>query len=73
MSELEDIRINLGKVMKDNGYVHALIAKKSGITETKLSKILSLTRRLEANELFAICDAIHMTPTELRNYKAMKR
>lgn len=66
----EDIRINLRKVFEDRGCVHALIARKAGITEEKLSLILSLKRRLDANELFALCDALRMTPTELRNYKS---
>ena len=67
-----DIRVNLRMVFKDRGYVQALIAKKANLTEAKLSQILNLTRKLEANELFDICDAIHMTPTELRNYKSRK-
>lgn len=63
-----DIRENLRCVIKDKGYIQAAIARKANINPSKLSQILSKDRRLEANELFDICNAVNMTPTELKEY-----
>lgn len=35
----------------------------------KLSQVVNLERKLEANELFALCDAMEITPVELAEYK----
>ncbi|MCM1439911.1 MAG: helix-turn-helix domain-containing protein [Roseburia sp.] len=65
----QDIRDNLKVVIRDKGYIQAVIAKKANISPCKLSQILNKSRKLEANELFDICEVIEMTPSELRNYK----
>lgn len=65
-----DIRNSLKQVMKDRCCIHAAIARRANISPCKLSLILSLNRRLEANEFFSLCDALDMTPEELKNYKA---
>ncbi len=64
-----DVRLNLKGVIKDKGYIQAVIAKKSNLSPAKFSQILNLERRLEANELFDVCAAIDMTPMELKQYK----
>ena len=64
-----DVRVNLRNVIKDRGYIQGVIARKSNLSATKLSQILKLERKLEANELFDICAAINMTPMELWEYK----
>lgn len=64
-----DIRVNLKSVIRDKCYIQAAIAKKANMTPCKLSQVLNLERRLEANELFALCDAVNMTPMELAEYK----
>lgn len=63
-----DIRNNLRAVISDKGYIQAVIANKAKISPSKLSQILNKSRRLEANELFSICDAIEMSPNNLRHY-----
>lgn len=65
-----DIRDNLKAVIRDKSYIQAAIARKANLTPMKFSQILSKERRLEANELFDICEAIDMTPMELRNYSS---
>jgi len=67
-----DIRINLKNVIKDKGYIQAVIAKKSNLSAVKFSQILNLERKLEANELFDICASIEMTPMELAEYRSGK-
>lgn len=64
-----DIRDNLKAVIKCKGFVQATIAKKANLAPAKLSQILNKERRLEANELFNLCEALEMTPTELRSYE----
>ncbi len=64
-----DIRDNLKAVIRDKSYIQAAIARKANLSPMKLSQILSKERRLEANELFDICEAIEMTPMELRDYQ----
>lgn len=64
-----DIRVNIRQVIKDKGYKQAAIAKKANLSASKLSQILNLDRKLEANELFSLCKAIEMTPMELKDYE----
>lgn len=66
---MKDIRVNLKNLIKERGYIQAVIAKKSNLSAAKFSQILNLERKLEANELFDVCDAIEMTPMELRDYE----
>lgn len=65
-----DIRDNLKQVIEDRCCVQAAIARRANISPDKLSLILSQNRKLEANELFDLCDALNMTPVELKNYKS---
>lgn len=64
-----DVRVNLRSVIRDRGFSQASIARKAGMTPFKLSQVVNLNRKLEANEMFALCDAIGMTPVELAEYK----
>lgn len=67
---MRDIRINLKNVIKDKGLKQVSIALKIGVTPNKLSQIVNLERKLDANEMFAICEAIGMTPGELYEYNS---
>lgn len=67
-----DIRENLRAVIKDKGFIQAVIARKANITPCKLSQVLKKERKLDANELFDICMAIDMTPTELSEYRSVR-
>lgn len=65
-----DVRVNLGNVIKDKGYIQASVASRAGMSPCKLSQVVNLERKLDANELFAICEVIEMTPVELAAYKS---
>lgn len=41
----------------------------SCICNVNLSAVLTKTRKLEANELFNLCDAMGVTPVEVKDYK----
>ena len=63
-----DIRDNLREFIKDKGYSQTKLAAKSNLSGVQLSQILLKKRKLDANELFDLCHAIEITPSELRNY-----
>lgn len=64
-----DVRRNLKYVICDKGYIQAVIAKKANLSPSKLSQVLNFERRLEANEMLALCKAMDITPMELAEYK----
>lgn len=63
-----DIRNNVRMVIKERGFSQAAIAKKAGLSPSKLSQVVNLERKLEANEMFALCNAMGITPMELSEY-----
>ncbi len=65
-----DIRDNLKKVISDKGFIQATVAKKAGLSPCKLSAVLSKSRKLEANEMFNLCEAIGISPCELKDYNS---
>ena len=64
-----DIRLNLKSMIRDRGYIQAVIANKANMSPCKLSQVINHERRLEANEMFALCEAMNVTPMELAEYK----
>lgn len=64
-----DVRVNLKYLIKDKGYIQAVLAKKAGMAPCKLSQVVNLERKLEANEMFALCEAMGVTPVELAEYE----
>ena len=64
-----DIRDKLKAFLWDKGYSQKRVAEMANLSDSKLSAILLKRRKLDANELFDICNAIEITPSELREYK----
>ena len=64
-----DVRINLKEIIRDRGYIQATLAKRAGMNPSKLSQVVNLERKLEANEMFSLCAAMNITPVELAEYK----
>ncbi len=67
---MTDVRINLREIIRDRGFRQAAIAGKAGMSPCKLSQVVNLERKLEANEMFALCNAMNITPVELSEYKS---
>lgn len=65
---MEDIRDNLKSVIEYRGVKQANVAKKANMTPAKLSSIVNKNRKLEANEMFSLCDVLDITPQELRKW-----
>lgn len=63
-----DIRNNVRAIIKERGFSQAAIARKAGLSPCKLSQVVNLERKLEANEMFALCNAMGITPVELSEY-----
>lgn len=63
---MEDVRLILKSVINDRGFSQAAIARKANISPSKLSDILNLRRRLDANEMFDICDAMEISYSDLK-------
>ena len=55
---LTDVRINLREIIRDRGFRQASIAWKAGMSPGKLSQVVNLEIKLEANEMFALCNAM---------------
>lgn len=67
---MTDVRISLREIIRDKGFRQAAIAGKAGMSPCKLSQVVNLERKLEANEMFALCNAMGITPVELSEYKS---
>lgn len=65
-----DVRDKLKLVIEDRCCIQAAVARKANMEPDKLSLILSKKRKLDANELFNLCDVLGITPMELLQYKA---
>lgn len=65
-----DVRVNLRAFIRDKGYIQAVLAKRAGMNPSKLSQVVNLERKLEANEMFALCEVMNVTPVELAEYKS---
>ena len=63
---MSDVRVVLKSIIHDRGFSQAAIARKAKMSPAKLSDILNLRRRLEANEMFALCDAMNINYSDLR-------
>lgn len=64
-----DIRENLKLFITEKGYMKSIIARKSNLTPSQFSNILNKSRKLDANELFDICNTLDITPDELKNFR----
>ena len=67
--KVADVRVNLRDIIRDRGFRQSAIAGKAGMSPCKLSQVVNLERKLEANEMFALCSAMGITPVELFEYK----
>lgn len=62
-----DVRDNIRFAIKERCFIQSSIAMRAHMSPSVLSMILSKKRRLEANELYDLCAAMEISPTELRD------
>ena len=60
-----DVRDSVATEIKSRGFKQSAIAAKAGLTEQQLSDIINKRRKLDANELFSLCDALMIDPNYL--------
>lgn len=65
--QVVDVRDTIREAITERGYIQSAVAKKARLTPAKLSGILNKSRKLEASELFILCDILHLDPRELMN------
>lgn len=57
-----DARDGVRWLIQQSGMKQRAVAEKAGLTEQQMCDILNRRRKLDANELFAICKAVGVTP-----------
>ncbi len=62
---MRDVRDVLDKEIQRRGFKQSAIAHMAGLKKQQLSDILNKRRKLGADELFALCDAIGISPNEI--------
>lgn len=60
-----DVRDGVRRAISDSGMKQNVVALRAGLTEQQLCDIVNKRRRLDANEMFAICDVLGVTPNDL--------
>lgn len=60
-----DVRDTIGRFIREKGVKQSIISAKAGMTEQQLSDVVRKRRKLEANEMFALCDALGINPNEI--------
>lgn len=61
-----DVRDNIRVAIKERCFTQSAIAAKADMSPVILSMILNKKRKLEANELYDLCKAMEISPTELQ-------
>lgn len=69
---MADIRDQISRIIQDKAYKQSIIAQRAGMSSDQLCAILKKRRKLEANELFRVCDALGMSPEAVAGYGAKK-
>ena len=67
---MEDVRLILKTLIAERGFNQAAIARKAQMSPSKLSDILNLRRRLDANEMFDLCDAMEINYSDLKPHRS---
>lgn len=62
---MRDARDGIADEIQKRGFKQAAIAEKAGLTEQQLSDIICKRRKLDANEMFALCKAMGIMPNVL--------
>ena len=57
---MRDARDGLAFELKRRGFKQAAIANMAGLTEQQLSDIVNKRRKLDANEMFRLCEAMRI-------------
>ncbi len=62
---MRDARDGIADAIRESGYKQSAIAAKAGLTNMQLSGIIHKQRKMDANEMFRLCEALNTTPNDL--------
>ncbi len=62
---MRDVRDVVAFFICDRCFKQTAVAKKTGMTDQQLSDVVNKRRKLDANELFRLCEAINISPNEV--------
>lgn len=60
-----DVRKILKGEIERRGFNQAAIARKAGMTSQQLSDVFNMRRKLESNEMLAVCEAMELNLMEI--------
>ena len=60
-----DARDGVLRVIRHAGMKQKIVAERAGLTEQQLSDVVNKRRKLDANALFSICEALGVTPNDV--------
>ena len=63
-----DVRGGVKNAIEDLGYKQVSVAEKIGMSEQQISDIVNKRRKLDANEMIDLCNAMNITPDKLLMY-----
>lgn len=67
---MRDARDGIADIIKIRGFKQGAIAGMAGLTEQQLSDIVNKRRKMDANEMFSLCQAMNIMPDIL--FKAVQ-
>lgn len=68
-----DLKENIRVAIKERCFMQSAIAGKANMSPVVLLMVLGKKRKLEANELYDLCEAMEISPSELRTrYESQK-
>lgn len=67
---MPDIRNQIATIIQDRALKQCTIAHRAGLTPDQFCAVLKKRRKLDANELLRVCDAMGMTPNQVATYSA---
>ncbi|WP_050697557.1 helix-turn-helix domain-containing protein [Anaeromassilibacillus senegalensis] len=60
-----DVRDGINLAINESGLRRNVVAQRANLTPQQLCDIANKRRRLDANEMFKICEALGITPNDL--------
>lgn len=68
-----DARDALAKAVENGGYKQSVVAERAGLTSQQFTDIIKKRRRLDANEMFRLCEVLKITPNDLFGIPPMRK
>ena len=67
--EKTDVRRKIRQIIRDKGLIQGRVARRAGMSEAKLSQILTEKSNLNEHDLESLCRAVWMSREEVEKYE----